>query len=529
VELNQLIEALGQPEAYPHAVNRVEVRQTHISVVFLAGEHVYKIKKPVNLGFVDFTTLERRRHFCEEEVRLNRRLAPTVYQGVVRVTRTATGVQVGGAGEVVEWAVQMERLPDEARLGDRLRRGEIGAPEIEALARRVASFHAAAQSDERTAGFGRFMVVAGNARENFTQAAPQVGNTVSPAVFDRLRGLTEEALTCLHALIDQRAAAGVPRDTHGDLHLDHVYSFPQRQPSADLVIIDCIEFNERFRFADPVADMAFLVMDLLYHGRKDLAELFTEAYFQAGGDTGGRPLLPFYIAYRAVVRAKVEGLELTEKEIPQTERAAALGRARAHWLLALGELEQPGRRPCLVLVGGLPGSGKSTLAQSLAGAAGIRVIRSDVMRKELAGVPLEQAISPATRERIYAPEWSERTYAECLRGAEQGLFAGERVLVDANFREEARRRPFLDAAARWAVPVALLVCRADPEVVRRRLEVRVGDASDADWTVYQSARADWQEPGPETQAALAVIDSSGSPQETLAQALECLRRLHVSG
>src|SRR5438034_1293400 len=178
----------------------------------------------------------------------------------------------------------------------------------------------------------------------------------------------------------------MPRDTHGDLHLDHVYLFPEKKPPADLVIIDGIEFNERFRYSDPVADMAFLVMDLRFHGYHDLAQAFADAYFQAAGDEQGRTLLPFYTAYRAAVRGKVEGFELLEKEIPAAERAAALERARAHWLLALGELEQPAQKPCLVLVGGLPGTGKSTLAQGLAQRAGFQVIRSDVVRKQLAGL-----------------------------------------------------------------------------------------------------------------------------------------------
>src|SRR5262249_55918449 len=192
-----------------------------------------------------------------------------------------------------------------------------------------------------------FAVVARNARENFEQAAAQVGATISRAVFDRLRALTEDALARLRPVIEARAARGVPCDTHGDLHLDHVYLFPDRPPPGDLVVIDCIEFNERFRFADPVADMAFLVMDLAFRGRRDLARAFAAEYFRAAGGAEGRALLPFYTAYRAAVRGKVEGFELTEKEVPQAERAGALARARAHWLLALTELEEPNRRPCL--------------------------------------------------------------------------------------------------------------------------------------------------------------------------------------
>lgn len=370
-------------------------------------------------------------------------------------------------GEVVEWAVKMERLSESATLQSRLARGAVDPAVVEALGRKVAGFHAGAEAGEHIARFARFDAVACNARENYDQSAPQIGTTLSDTVHTRLRSLTEQALACLRPLIERRADRGVPRDTHGDLHLDHVYLFPERQPPDDLVIIDCIEFNERFRFADPVADMAFLVMDLAFRGRPDLARAFADAYFRAAGDGEGRTLLPFYTAYRAAVRAKVDGMELAEKEIPESERATALARSRAHWLMALGELEHPNRRPCLVLVGGLPGTGKSTLARGLAQRAGFCLIHADVVRKDLAGVGASAGQAPAPfGEGIYAPEWNERTYRECLRRTEALLFAGKRVLVDAGFRAERWHRAFLEAATGWGVSGVLLLCQADPETVR---------------------------------------------------------------
>src|SRR5579872_2823633 len=422
MDLIQLIEALSDPAAYPHAVQGIEVKQTHISVVFLAGQFVYKLKKPVNLGFLDFSTLEKRKHFCEEEVRLNRRLAPNIYRGVVPITQTSTGVQIEGEGPAIEWAVKMERLPDGTSMLDRLKHGEVDRKIVELLAKKIAAFHAQAESGPQIATFGRFGVVAKNARENFEQSLTHVGTTVSQSVFDRVRSLTEELLTQLQSLIEARAARGVPRDTHGDLHLDHVYHFPDREPPNDLIVIDCIEFNERFRYADPIADIAFLAMDLIYNGQRKLSDDFIALYVQATGDAEGSALLAFYVAYRAVIRAKVEGIELFEKEISQEKRSIATQRARAHWLLALVELENPARLPCLILVGGLPGSGKSTLARGLAEKGSFRVIRSDVVRKELAGIDPNASARGEFDEGIYTVEWTARTYAECLRRAEQLLF-----------------------------------------------------------------------------------------------------------
>ncbi len=520
--LQQWLDDLSRPAAYAFPVDAVEVHQTHISVVFLAGPFAYKIKKPVRFSFVDFSSLEKRRHFCEEEVRLNRRLAPTVYLGVVAVTPGPQGACLEGSGEPLEWAVKMRRLPAEASLERRLEAGTVQVETIEELARRVASFHAHAESNPRIQEGGSFATVARNARENFEQSLPQFGVTLSLAVFERLRELTETWLDRLQPLLADRARRGLPRDTHGDLHLDHVYLFPERPPPEDLVIIDCIEFNDRFRHADPIADMAFLVMDLLFHRRRDLAAAFVEAYFRASGDEEGRALLPFYTAYRAAVRGKVEGMKLSEPEIPTDERAQALTSAGGHWLLALGELEEPSKRPALVLVGGLPGSGKSTLARALAERASFVVLRSDQVRKELAGLDPCQPTPPELREQIYKADFSRRTYTECLRRADTLLFEGRRVLIDASFQEDRKRLDALAVAARRAVPGVLLVCEADVHTVRARLAQRHRDVSDADWQVYLQMSACWEKPS--DPPSFHPLAASISPDQVLAQALGVLEK-----
>ena len=496
-------------------------------MVFLAGGFAYKIKKPVDLGFLDFTTLEARRADCEAEVLLNRRLAPSVYLGVVPVARWDSGLKVGGGGEAVEYAVRMERLPEEATLRARAARGALDRGTVELVARRIAAFHDTAETGPEIARWGRFSVVAGNARENFEQTERFRGATVSPAVWGRLRSLTEEELAARRSLIEARADGGRVRDGHGDLHLAHVYSFPDREPPDDLIVVDCLEFSERFRCADTVADAAFLAMDLEFSGRRDLAGAFAETYFESAGDTGGRELLAFYEAYRAVVRGKVESLETDESEIPEAQRQNALRRARAHFLLALRLLAPPEERPCLVLTGGLPGTGKSCLARNLEERAGFVRIASDAVRKELAGLDPD-APAPAGVDRgIYTAEWTERTYDVCLERAGALLFEGRRVVLDAGFRAESRRREVLAAARAWGVQALILVCEAPPDEVRRRLEARAAapgaDPSDADWTVYQALAGRWEAPTGETAEALRRIDTSGPPEASLKEAMDALR------
>jgi aminoglycoside phosphotransferase family enzyme/predicted kinase len=523
VRIPDLIDALGRPEAYPHPVERVDIRQTHISVVALAGAYAYKVKKPVDLGFLDFTTLRKRLHFCREEVRLNRRLAPEVYLDVVPLVESGGHVVVAGDGPAVEYAVKMRRLPNEATLLRDLERGELDANTLAALGHRIAVFHRAAESGPEVDACGRWSVVAGNARENLDQSRTHVGTCLSAAVFERLECALEERLKRHRSTIERRADAHVPRDTHGDLHLDHVYRFPHGSPPGDFVVMDCIEFNERFRYADPVADMAFLVMDLLSRGRWDLAEPFIDEYFRATEDAEGRRLLAFYVAYRAAVRGKVGGMTAAEVEVPPPQREEAVRRARGHWLLALSELEGPRTRPGVVLVGGLPGTGKTTLAEELARVAGFRVISTDRVRKELAGFDPQTGAAAAFGEGIYTAEWNDRTYAACLDKAERLVFEGERVIIDASFKEEKRRSDFRDAAVEWGVRSLFLVCQADAQVVRRRLAARRGGASDADWAIHRAVAEAWESGVPHDARWEQLVPTGGSREAAVAAALGHLR------
>lgn len=530
IDLAELIAGLSNPDAYPYCARDIEIRQTHISAVFLAGSFVYKVKKPVDYGFLDFGTLEKRRYYCDEEVRLNRRLAPDVYLGVVPVVRCGDQLCFEGDGAPVEWAVKMRRLPDDATLQYRLQRGDVSCEVMRELGARIADFHTGAERGPHVDKFGQFDVVAGNARENFEQSSRQIGSTVSQAVFARIESLTESALARHRSLIQSRAERGATRDTHGDLRLDHVYMFPDRSPPDNLIVIDCIEFAERFRFADPISDVAFLVMGLHLRNQRDLAREFLNAYLQTSGDEEGRTLVSFYTAYRAVVRGKVEGLKLSRSEMSDAARSTAMLKSRASWLLALDELESPQRRPCLLLVIGLPGTGKSTLAKELANCAHFEVVRSDVVRKDLwrklsvgdHDSTASERLTP--RGGMYSDEWNQRTYAECWRQAEQMLFDGKRVIVDANFRVDSDRIRFLEAAQRMGLRCGILVCEAGEAIVRQRLSQRRGDASDADWSVYLRAAETCEPMSPVSKASASVVDTGGNLNDSLSTAMKLLQQ-----
>jgi aminoglycoside phosphotransferase family enzyme/predicted kinase len=513
VEFANLIEGLSRPAAYPHAVETVTVLQTHISVVFLAGPFAYKLKKPIRTGYLDFTTLDRRCHFCHEEVRLNRRLAPTVYLDVVTVTVEDGRPRVEGSETPLDWLVKMHRLPPEHTLRAHLERDDLPQEALAALAGRIAAFHASSPLVGPDSPAGRFERVAANIRATLPTGPD---DTLPAGLRERLASAVEANLPRMRPIIEARAVRGLPRDIHGDIRLDHIYLFPERKEPDDIVVIDCIEFNEQFRQADPIAELAFPIMELHEIGRLDLADAFADAYFQSAHDwigADGRVLVPFYSGYRAAVRAEVESMRSRDPGVAPADRVVSERRARALWLLALRYLDPPARRPCLILTVGLPGSGKSTLALALAAQADLQVFRADVVRKTLA----------AHEQDIYTPEWNSRTYAECRRLAAEQLAAGGRVLVDANFRAESQRRDFLTLAREWGVGVVILLCATSPETARKRLMKRVGDASDADWAVYQQAARTWEEFTPATERCVRTIEGDGTPPQMQAQALDALR------
>jgi aminoglycoside phosphotransferase family enzyme/predicted kinase len=525
MNLETILRDLLDPLAHPRVARPPVLVQTHASAVILAGDDVYKLKKPVDLGFLDYSTLARRQAMCAAEVALNQRLAPGVYVGVVPITERDGRAVLGGEGEPIEYAVHMRRLSEEATLSAHVRRGPVDAAVLERVGRTIARFHAGARRGPDVSRWAEFELVRDNCRDNFTSLAPHAGSVAPVEELLRLRLETEAELDLQRARIEHRAAHDVPCETHGDLRLEHVYLLDESR----IAIIDCIEFSPRYSCADPIADIAFLAMDLRAHGAWPEARALLAAYFDECGDDDGRALVPLYIAYRSGVRAKVRALQANAAAIPAHQRQIALQLARAHVQLAVGELAPAGERPCLVFVGGLPGTGKSVLSSGLAASAEFVWLRADAIRKELAGLDPLASGRADVRSGIYTPEWNERTYAECLARAKTALYAGRRVLVDASFKDEVRRRACVEAARDWGVPALFLECTSSPDLVRGRLAARVNDPSDADWSIYEHVRRTWEPLGPRTAALHATIDTSGSREDSLRHALAALEAAGLCG
>lgn len=518
----EILAALGDPATYGAGVRDVQVIHTHASVVFLAGDRVYKLKRPVDFGFLDYSTLTRREAMCRAEVALNRRLAPDVYRGVVPITVEDGHVAIDGNGTILEWAVAMKRLPDAACWSTRLAAGELQPEHARAVGRRLAQFHRTARRSPAIAAWASFDRVAAACRDNIT--ALRSRSSASPALVERLHLATEAALTAARPQIEARAAAGIPCEFHGDLRVEHVYDLGGVARVEDLRIVDCIEFSDALRHGDPAADIAFLTMDLRMHGGWALAAALERAWLEESHDAEAAALLPLYASYRSAVRAKVRAMQADDPGLSADERAHALSLARGHLVLACGELSPPPQRPALVLVAGLPGTGKSRLADDLERQAGLTWIRADAVRKELAGIDPLASGHDAIEAGIYTAAWNDRTYGECLARADRLLEAGGRAIVDASFKEERRRREFIDHARRLGVRVRLLCCVAPPEAIRTRLAERTADPSDADWHIYEHAVRTWDPYGDDTARVVTTIDTERPHAETVAAALDQLRR-----
>lgn len=477
--LPRLIQAMLKPDVYPHPVKQpIELIQTHISDILLTGDYAYKLKKPVNFGFLDFSTLALRKHFTHEELRLNQRAASELYLSVVAITKTETGFELDGKGVPVEYAVKMKQFPAGNLFLDLLHRGQLNPELMIILAYQVADFHRHATVNDRIRSFGSIEKIRSAIDENYTQTQAFIGRGQTQQQWQETQAYTNHQFEAgndtsgrdrFQARLDQNKI----RECHGDLHLGNICLWGDR-----VFLFDCIEFNEAFRFTDTICDVAFAVMDCEAQGRADFGNIFLNAYLEASGDWGGVSVLSLYLSRQAYVRAKVNSFLLDDPQVEAGEVPKIQARARAYYHLAWRYTQAKAGR--LILMSGLSGSGKSTIAGQLAPRLGAIWIRSDAVRKHLAGISLLARDGlDASGAELYSPEMGQKTYARLL---ELGLMLaglGETVILDAKYDRVALRQAVLARAKRAGIPIAILSCEAPLEVLRERLNQRRGDVSDA--------------------------------------------------
>lgn len=514
-----LVRALLQPGVLPDSADGVELIETHISWVLLAGEHAWKLKKPLDLGFLDFSTVERRREACEAELRLNRRTAPMLYEAVVPVWRSAQGVRVGepeAAGELaaeetpLDYLVRMRRFEQSALFAALLEAGRLEPVLFDRLARHVADFHAAAAVAQPGQGFGDAAAVHAPVRQNFAQ----LRDLLSPARLDapallaelvRVEPWAEAQFAALAPVFDARLAEGRVRECHGDLHLGNLIVL-----DGEPRLFDGIEFSAALRWTDVVADIAFLVMDLQARGRPALGWRFLNAWLERSGDYAGLRVLPWYLSYRAMVRAKIAAIRAAQ--VAGEARVESLAECARYLALAAAPMRTPA--PALLIASGVSGAGKTSQSFPLLERCGVIRVRADVERKRLFGLDAEAASGSALGAGLYTFEASARTYARLAELARAVVEAGYPVLVDATFLKCAQRRAFAELATALGVPFAILAFDAPPEVLQARVRSRLaagGDASEADEAVLATQLRTREAFETEELARVLPIDTGSAP------------------
>jgi uncharacterized protein len=513
-DLPELIRALHDESAYDHRVESIALVETHISWVLLTGSFAYKIKKPVNFAFVDFSTLERRKAFCDEEIRLNRRLAPSIYLGVVPIGGSASRPVIG-ALPAIEYAVKMRQFPPAERLDRRLARGTVTERDLRELGARIGRFHASLEPAAETTRLGSLAIVIRTVLNNLHELEA-VATDRDLAAIEPIRAWTETQCVTLNEAFARRKSQGAIRECHGDLHLENLVYL-----EGAIAAFDALEFDPELRWVDVMSEAGFLMMDLIAHDHGELAYSFANRYFETTGDYSGLEVLTFYIVYRALVRAKVAAL----RERQSTSQAEA---PRPAYIEHARRLCAP-RRTLLLITHGLSGSGKTTLTDGLIGRLGAIRVRSDLERKRLHGIAENADSGSGIAAGLYSRASSEQTYAALARYAGCGLRAGIDMIVDAAFLHRAERDAFRALAERNRAAFVILDCTSPEAVLAERVRHRKAqrsDASEADESVLAHQLAS-HEPLVRDEADAAVrIDTSLSPD--LAGIVDRISRLRAT-
>ena len=500
-----LIQQMLEPGFYPHGVTEpVHLIQTHISFVLLTGDYTYKIKKPVNFGVLDYSTLAKRLHFCTQELLMNQRTAPEIYLEVLPIFQTGDSFQLGSnlpaitsAEIAVEYVLKMREFPQDSLLLSLLERGLLTEQLMADLGREVANFHSRAISNSYIRRFGEVSQIRTAIDNNYLISEKYIGGPQTQTQYQETKDYTDEFFANNPELFNRRIANNKIRECHGDLHLRNIALWKDK-----ILLFDCIEFNEQFRFVDVMYDVAFTVMDLESRGRRDLGNAFLNTYIEQTGDWEGLQLLPLYLSRQAYVRAKVTSLMLDDPAI-STDQKAEISQTAAHYYKLAWQYTKP-RRGKLTLMSGLSGSGKSTAGRYLARHTGAIHIRSDAVRKHLGGIPLNERGG----QDLYSDEMTAQTYGRLL---ELGIILADRgwdVILDAKFDRQNLRTDAINQAQSRGFPLQIIYCTAPIEVLQERLQQRRGDIADATAELLSSQQAAFQPFTELEQISVNIVDTA---------------------
>ena len=504
----------GESDFYPHQPDEVEEIQTHASYVFIARPFVFKIKKPVDLEFLDYATLEKRKHFCEQEVALNRRLCAQIYEGVVPIyganDRLSLAEEEGM--EVVEYAVKMRYLEDRYFLHRKIANGTIAEQDVLQLAQKLAPFYRDQEPDEEIRAYGTVEKKRANTDENFSQTESFKGSLLEPYHFDAIRRFTDQFLDRFAPLFQQRMDRDAIIDGHGDLHLEHIHIAGE-----EVCIYDCIEFNRRFRYLDWADDLSFLAMDFDYRRTPELGQLLIDTMRKELEDPNLTRILDFYKCYKAYVRGKVEGIKSEDEEVPDDQREESRQSASKHFNLAL-RYAALGSKPFVVVLMGQIGTGKSTLGKHLAETLLLRYFNSDRIRKEIAGLPLHELTPKPIQDELYSDEMSRETYRTMYQRALDQAEQQRHVVIDATFSRTYKRENLIEMLAEDDVNYCFIETRANEQVIRERLRSRDSRddvISDARLETYEELRSVYEPPEEIPDHHLIRVDTDRPVAETL--------------
>ena len=478
IAIPSLIKLMMQPEFYPHAVTEpIQLIQTHISYVLLTGDYVYKVKKPVNLGFLDFSTLIARHHFCQEELRLNRLLAPEIYLKVLPITQQDQNFILGGDGDPQEYTLKMRQFSQDALLSKMLKQGKLNSELMEQLGRMVAQVHLQAATNDYIRSFGDASKIQFYIEENYQQSQKYIGSLQTQQQYEETKRFSDSFFSLQKALLKQRQEDNWIRECHGDLHLENICLWHGK-----IQLFDRIEFNEPFRFVDVMYDVAFLVMDLEAAAEPELANIFLNTYIEQTGDWEGLAILPLYLSRQAYVRAKVNSWLWDNPTLTEQNKLRAGEKASNYYHLAWEYSRS--HQGKLIMMSGVSGSGKTTVARQLARSLKAIHIRSDAVRKHLSDTPLEESGDPS----IYTTEMTQKTYGRLLELGTKLASLGFTVILDAKYDRRSLRNPVITQAQHTQIPIEIVYCTAPDQVLRDRILARTGDISDATVDLLESQK-----------------------------------------